>query len=191
MLWVNLIMDTFAALALATEPPNDELLNEKPYNKNDSIMTAVMFRNICGQAIYQIIVLIALLFFGVQLFGLTEYNGYSCSIDAFYMTNQGEMIPTCKTLHYTMVFNTFVFMQVFNQINARKLGDREFNVFSRFFNNWLFLLIMIIIIAVQVLMVQYGGKPLRCVPLTPVQHGYCIAVGAFSLFIGKEWIFLN
>lgn len=52
MLWVNLIMDTLAALALATEPPSEELLNEKPYTRNEKIVTPVMWRNITGQGIY-------------------------------------------------------------------------------------------------------------------------------------------
>lgn len=52
MLWVNLIMDTLAALALATEPPHPSLLDQPPYGKRDSIMTAVMFRNIVGQALF-------------------------------------------------------------------------------------------------------------------------------------------
>jgi magnesium-transporting ATPase (P-type) len=61
--------------------------------------------------------------------------------------------PTPKCYHYTMIFNTFVFMQVFNQINARKLGVYEYNVFRGFFNNWLFLFIMIVTIGVQICMV--------------------------------------
>jgi magnesium-transporting ATPase (P-type) len=52
MLWVNLIMDTFAALALATEPPSDELLLQKPYRRDDIIVTPVMWRNIVGQGLY-------------------------------------------------------------------------------------------------------------------------------------------
>ena len=48
MLWVNLIMDTLAALALATEPPSDELLLAAPYSRNEKIVTAVMWRNIIG-----------------------------------------------------------------------------------------------------------------------------------------------
>jgi len=52
MLWVNLIMDTFAALALATEPPSDELLKHKPHSREDSIITSVMWRNIIGQSIF-------------------------------------------------------------------------------------------------------------------------------------------
>jgi P-type Ca2+ transporter type 2C len=52
MLWVNLIMDTFAALALATEPPTDALLERKPQGKNESIVSRTMWRNIIGQSIY-------------------------------------------------------------------------------------------------------------------------------------------
>lgn len=64
MLWVNLIMDTFAALALATEPPSQSLLDRKPEKREDKIVNAVMWRNIFGQAIYQIVVLLVLLFCG-------------------------------------------------------------------------------------------------------------------------------
>jgi magnesium-transporting ATPase (P-type) len=52
MLWVNLIMDTFAALALATEPPSDELLNHPPHTRHEKIVNSVMWRNIIGQALY-------------------------------------------------------------------------------------------------------------------------------------------
>lgn len=64
MLWVNLIMDTFAALALATEPPSLELLNQPPYGKNESIVNSIMWRNVLGQGFYQIAVLCVLLFAG-------------------------------------------------------------------------------------------------------------------------------
>lgn len=62
MLWVNLIMDTFAALALATEPPESNVMTRKPYHKNATIVTEVMWRNVFGHAIYQSIVLIVLIF---------------------------------------------------------------------------------------------------------------------------------
>ena len=64
MLWVNLIMDTCGALALATEIPHISLLEQKPHKRNDDILDMVMYRNICGQALYQIIVLLTLLFAG-------------------------------------------------------------------------------------------------------------------------------
>jgi magnesium-transporting ATPase (P-type) len=64
MLWVNLIMDTFAALALATEPPPPTILERAPYKKDNPIITPIMARNVQGHAIYQIIVLLIILFAG-------------------------------------------------------------------------------------------------------------------------------
>tara|TARA_B110001469_G_C9469656_1_gene236116 strand:+ start:109 stop:447 length:339 start_codon:yes stop_codon:yes gene_type:complete len=64
MLWVNLIMDTFAALALATEPPAENILERQPMHKDDAIMNKVMWRNVFGHAVYQIIVLIIVIFVG-------------------------------------------------------------------------------------------------------------------------------
>jgi len=70
MLWVNLIMDTFAALALATEAPSDELFNRLPAKKTERIVNNVMWRNIFGHAFYQIVVLMCMLFFGQEAFDL-------------------------------------------------------------------------------------------------------------------------
>ena len=64
MLWVNMIMDTFAALALATEPPDADILDRPPYSKNAAIVTEVMWRNVHGHAIYQIIIICFVIFFG-------------------------------------------------------------------------------------------------------------------------------
>jgi calcium-translocating P-type ATPase len=70
MLWVNLIMDSFASLALATEPPNDSLLNRPPHGRNEFIISPNMWRNIMGHSLYQIIVLCILLFLGPELLGI-------------------------------------------------------------------------------------------------------------------------
>lgn len=64
MLWVNLIMDTFAALALATEPPADDILTRQPYDKDAPIMSELMWRNVFGHALYQIIILVVIIFVG-------------------------------------------------------------------------------------------------------------------------------
>lgn len=181
MLWVNLIMDTFGALALATEPPAADILDQPPYKRTERIVTAVMWRNIIGQFIFQATVLCIFLFFGKSLFG---YN-YLESEPFFKKNSEGDMEPTQKTEHYTIIFNTFVFMQVFNEINARKIAPREFNVFSGFFNNFLFLGIILATILVQVGLVQYGGQPVRTAPLSPKQHGLCIVIGMFSLIQSK------
>ena len=67
MLWINLIMDTFAALALATEPPPKDILDRRPYAKDDPIVTEVMWRNVFGHAIYQAIILLVIVFAGQGL----------------------------------------------------------------------------------------------------------------------------
>jgi len=95
------------------------------------------------------------------------------------------MVATEKTEHYTLIFNTFVFMQIFNEINARKLRNDEYNVFAGFLNNFLFLGIVITTTIVQVALVQYGGQPIRTSPLSLNQHLLCIGIGLFSLVQGK------
>lgn len=67
MLWVNLIMDTFAALALATEPPQDDILERQPYKKDAAIVTEVMWRNVFGHAIYQALIIVVVIFAGQNL----------------------------------------------------------------------------------------------------------------------------
>lgn len=126
MLWVNLIMDSFAALALATEPPSDELLYRQPYKKDEYIITAAMWKTIIGAAIYQISILMTLLFLGDELFGVDPIPPASVQ----WSFENGKLL--------TIVFNTFVFMQVFNEINCRKLKSEELNVFKGFFNNLIF-----------------------------------------------------
>lgn len=64
MLWINLIMDTLASLALATEPPTEDLLNRKPYGRTKSLISRTMFKNIVGHALYQLTVLFVLLYAG-------------------------------------------------------------------------------------------------------------------------------
>merc|ERR1712167_419910 len=75
-------------------------------------------------------------------------------------------------------------MQLFNQLNSRKLGEKDYNIFADFFNNWMFIIIPIITFAVQMVIVEYGGRYMRAYPLTWEQNAYCMAIGAFSLIIG-------
>uniref|UniRef100_A0A7N8YBJ1 Calcium-transporting ATPase n=1 Tax=Mastacembelus armatus TaxID=205130 RepID=A0A7N8YBJ1_9TELE len=123
MLWVNLIMDTFASLALATEPPTEALLLRKPYGRNKPLISRTMMKNILGHGVYQLTIIFALLFAGEKMFDID--SGRNAPLHA----------PPSE--HYTIVFNTFVMMQLFNEINARKIhGER--NVFDGIFNNPIF-----------------------------------------------------
>ena len=122
-----------------------------------------MWRNILGQALFQITVLLVLLFGGKSLFGYS----YDADLPFFIIDPiNATFTATEKTEHYTLIFNTFVFMQIFNEINARKLGNKEYNIFNGFFNNYLFLGIILATCVVQYLLVQYGGVPVRTTPLT-------------------------
>ena len=148
-----------------------------------------MWRNIFGHGIYQIIVLLILLFFGKDWFGFTYTDDTplvttTAWIEANPNSGYSENEMTQKTHLYTIVFQSFVFMQLFNQINARKLGARDFNIFAGFFNNWLFLFITVITFAVQYAMVEFAGRFATVVPLTLRENGICLAIGSGSLIWG-------
>ena len=166
MLWVNLIMDSLASLALATEPPTDDLLKRPPYGRNRSIISPAMRWNIIGHSIYQLVVLIVLLFAGDKIFGISSGRGLSHDAE--------------PTEHYTIIFNTFVFMQLFNQINARTLYH-EWNPLKGILGNPLFILIELIEAGLQVALVQVGGSWFRTAPLSSAQWGACIVLGAISI----------
>ena len=173
MLWVNLIMDSFASLALATEPPSEDLLKRKPYKKTTDILTKMMKVNIGSQAILQIVILLVVLFFGEMIFGVPsdrELNHYTWNNEVGY--------------HFTIFFNIFVFLQVFNSINSRKLLQKEANIFIGLTNNPMYIGIQLIIIGGQMLLVEFGGRAVRTQPLTLMQHLGCIAIGSTSLVLG-------
>jgi magnesium-transporting ATPase (P-type) len=210
MLWVNLIMDTFASLALATEPPTDELLNRQPYGRLEDIVTPMMWRNILGQALFQILILTLILFFGDRIFGVKSSRMIMSAAEKKLLWD-AEGMPPFPTIegedpedtheryedwveemlwnpsdyvHYTMFFHIFVFLQVFNEINCRKLKNTEINVFENFFNNYLFVGVLLFTIVLQMVFVQYGGKAIKCAELNMTQHTICLLIGACSLIIG-------
>jgi len=142
LLWVNLLMDSLASLALASEPPVDELLQKPPVNRTDSMITKHMWANMLGQATYQIAVVMFLLFAGPDILNVEE--GHK-------VEERDE-----NSEHYTIIFNTFVWMQLFNEMNARKLKG-EVNVFKGILDNPLFYCILITTAVLQVIIVQYGS----------------------------------
>ncbi len=83
--------------------------------------------------------------------------------------------------HYSIFFNVFVLLQVFNEINARKLKADEFNVFESFFNNKLFLVILVCTIIIQLTMVKYGGESLKTVELSFKENVLCLLLGSTSI----------
>jgi magnesium-transporting ATPase (P-type) len=83
--------------------------------------------------------------------------------------------------HFTILFDTFVMFQLFNEINCRKVQMNEVNVFKNFFNNWMFHFIFILTFIVQIVFVQFGGEFMGCSGLNFWQHLTCIGIGACAL----------
>ncbi|XP_044207103.1 plasma membrane calcium-transporting ATPase 1-like isoform X2 [Thunnus albacares] len=170
MLWVNLIMDSFASLALATEPPTEALLLRNPYGRDKPLISRTMMKNILGHAVYQLTLIFTLLFMGEKIFDIR--SGRNAPLHA----------PPSQ--HYTIVFNTFVLMQLFNELNARMIhGER--NIFKGIFNNPIFCSILVGTFLVQFVIVQFGGKPFSCVSLNVEQWLWCVFLGLGSLVWGQ------
>ncbi|XP_073447824.1 plasma membrane calcium-transporting ATPase 2 isoform X7 [Aquarana catesbeiana] len=170
MLWVNLIMDTFASLALATEPPTESLLLRKPYGRNKPLISQTMMKNILGHAVYQLTLIFTLLFAGEGIFNIDS--------------GRNAPLHSPPSEHYTIIFNTFVLMQLFNEINARKIhGER--NVFDGIFRNPIFCTIVLGTFGIQIVIVQFGGKPFSCAPLQLDQWMWCIFLGFGELVWGQ------
>ncbi|XP_071816390.1 plasma membrane calcium-transporting ATPase 1-like isoform X2 [Apostichopus japonicus] len=162
MLWVNLIMDTFASLALATEPPTPALLMRKPYGRTKPLISRLMMKNILLHGVYQIIVLFVMLFKGPELFDVDD--GIEGGISG----------P--PTIHYTIIFNTFVLMQLFNEINARKVhGER--NVFTGISKNAIFLAVVIGTFIAQIILVEFGSIVFSSTGLSLSEWLWCLFFG--------------
>ncbi|KAL8792570.1 MAG: hypothetical protein Q9195_004792 [Heterodermia aff. obscurata] len=157
LLWVNLIMDTFAALALATDAPSEKILNRPPVPKRAALITTNMWKMILGQAVYQLAVTFTLYFAGAKIL---HYD-----LDA----NNGLL----RTELNTIVFNTFVWMQIFNEFNNRRL-DNKFNIFEGVLKNYFFIGINAIMIGGQIMIIFVGGKAFQIKRINGHQWAICI-----------------
>lgn len=125
LLWINIIMDTFAALALATDPASEALLDRKPEKKSSPLFTVDMYKQIFGQSAYQVLITLIFHFLGNKIFG-------------FHHENDSELQKHHDTIVQTVVFNIFVFAQIYNSINSRRL-DNKLNVFEGVTRNYYFM----------------------------------------------------
>ncbi|KAH9230279.1 hypothetical protein K456DRAFT_1752468 [Colletotrichum gloeosporioides 23] len=164
LLWVNLIMDTFAALALATDPPTEKILDRPPQGKKKALITTNMWKMIIGQSIYQLIVTFVLYFGGGAILN--------------YDLND----PDKKLDLETIVFNTFVWMQIFNEFNNRRL-DNKFNIFEGVHRNLFFIVINCIMVGLQLSIIFIGSRAFQISPggLDGTQWGISIVVSALCL----------
>lgn len=161
MLWINLIMDTLAALALATEPPSDEVMQQKPVGWSEPLVTNRMWRDLIGQACYQLAVMFILYYRGEQIFRLQG-------------STESKVVQ-----RNTIIFNSFVFCQIFNEINSRKPNSK--NIFKGIFRSRIFLSILATTVIVQVLIVEFLMNFAQTTRLSWQEWIVCIAIGFLSL----------
>ncbi|KAI8647336.1 PMCA-type calcium-translocating P-type ATPase [Parasitella parasitica] len=159
LLWVNLIMDTFAALALATDPPSPDLLDRQPEARTAPLINTCMWKMITGQSTYQLAVILVMLYTDIL--------------------NLSHDMVTLQTV----IFTTFVFCQIFNEVNCRRI-DNQLNIFKGVLQNKFFMLIFTISIVGQIIIVQYGGTAFQTVPLSKSHWVMCVLIGLASIPIG-------
>lgn len=165
MLWVNLIMDTFAALALASIPPSESVMREKPRKKTDFIITPAMRNNILGVGTI----------FLVALMGMILYFD--------------KMDGGMNVQHLTVFFTFFVMLQFWNLFNARVFGTND-SAFKGITKSYGLEFVVIAILVGQFLIVQFGGKVFRTEPLDFITWLKIIGVSSLVLWIGEliRWI---
>jgi len=168
LLWLNLIMDTLAALALATDSPTRSLLERKPERKDAPFISPAMWKMIIGQAIFQIVVVFILMFAGPQrLFGWLS-EGPEADVTARWNST---------------IFNMFVWFQIFNAFNCRRI-DNRFNIFEGITKNFYFMGILAVMIGGQVMIVFIGGAALDVERLGGTEWAISILLGILTLPLG-------
>ena len=172
LLWVNMIMDSMGALALATEPPSPHLMERKPFGRSAPLVNKEMWRNIVVMSLYQLIVCLVLLFAGQDLLGIDESDG-----DGHYRTLRVNSV----------IFNAFVFMQIFSEINSRKIT--EWNVFEGIQSSPIFCFIIFLTIGTQAAFIEGVGRTIvgpaiGFMNLTGGEWAVCIVIGFCSLPVG-------
>lgn len=216
MLWVNLIMDTLASLALATEPPTEELLNRKPHSRDEYIISKKMFKHIICQSIFQITIIMLLLFTG-ELWIPETADGFDNVIGnnlqaKYYKGVTGSTVCSGRlnliaggadysqyydvyhvySRHFTVIFNTFVMMQLFNFLNSRKLNDEvqypltQTNIFEGITRNVVFMVIVLSILGLQIILVTFGSTAMGVYShygLNLQQWGLSIGLGSIGLLV--------
>ncbi|KAL7101503.1 hypothetical protein ACP275_08G058000 [Erythranthe tilingii] len=160
LLWVNMIMDTLGALALATEPPNEELMKRAPVGRKGNFISVVMWRNILGQSLYQFLIIWFLQSHGKTIFRL---HGY----------------PDSDLVLNTIIFNTFVFCQLFNEVNSREM--EKVDVLDGILDNYVFVLVVGATVLFQIIIIEYLGTFASTTPLTFMQWFVSILIGFFGM----------
>ncbi|XP_048322358.1 calcium-transporting ATPase 2, plasma membrane-type [Ziziphus jujuba] len=159
LLWVNMIMDTLGALALATEPPTDDLMKHAPVGRKGNFISNVMWRNILGQSFYQFMIIWFLQAKGKAIFRLDG--------------------PDSDLILNTLIFNTFVFCQVFNEISSREM--EEIDVLKGILDNYVFVAVIGCTVFFQIIIVEFLGTFANTTPLSFAQWFLSVFIGFLGM----------
>ena len=188
MLWVNLIMDTFAALALASLPPDERVMRDRPRKTTDYIITRKMGAFILGTG----------LFFVVLLFGFLQYLKHTdlTRLSAFSLTgfvsdffNFHEVKQGLSAYELSLFFTFFVLLQFWNMFNAKAFGTHR-SAFAGLWKSRGFLLVLLAILGGQYLIVTFGGPLFNVMPLAWSDWGILLLVTSLVVWAGEllRWI---
>ncbi|KAK9284222.1 hypothetical protein L1049_023391 [Liquidambar formosana] len=164
-----MIMNALGALALVTEPPNDDLMKRSPVKRRGKLISNVMWRNILGQSFYQSMVI-------------------------WYLQAKGKAIfcldgPDSDLMLNTLIFNSFVFCQVFNEINSREM--EKINVFKAMQENYFCVAVLSGTVLFQIIIVEFLGTFADTSPLTLAQWSLGIFIGFLSTPIAAGLKMIN
>lgn len=178
LLWINIIMDTFAALALSTEPPRPKTMTERPIPRNASIITKTMGITILTVSLYQMVILFTGLFLGWFVDSAHRYNASIPISDPEYLSHNLQAL--------TVFFTVFIMFQFWHKFNCRALTYND-SVFRFLTKNKPFIFIVTTITIVQIVMVQIPvvGEFFRTEPLNLKQWIEIIIVTATIIPVAK------
>ncbi|CCE63566.1 hypothetical protein TPHA_0F00800 [Tetrapisispora phaffii CBS 4417] len=181
LLWVNLIMDTLAALALATDKPDENIMNKKPLGRDAALISFSSWKMIIAQSILQLIVTFIL-----------HFNG-----QAIFYGDQDDVSGKDQQRLDTLTFNTFVWLQFFTLLVSRKLDEADgittwrgrctlsnLNFFQHLFRNYYFIAILLLIGILQILIVLFGGVAFSIEAQTKEMWFTAVLCGMLSLPMG-------
>jgi P-type Ca2+ transporter type 2C len=161
LLWVNLIMDTLAVLAFCLDEPASDTMHRPPVGRTEPFITRAMWRNILGMGLYFTLMLIVL--------QATHFLG----------SGSGGSLELSS-----IIFTTYIFFQVFNQLNCRVLNPRR-SAFSGLLASRKFLSVVAFIVIVQIVLTQIGGKVFATEPLSLMTWGKILLLTSTALWIGE------
>lgn len=180
MLWVNLIMDTFAAMALASLPPEELVMRDKPRKTSDFIITRKMRSVIGVTSVSFLVVLMGLIY-------IFKCNDVTC-LDVLWSDSLSLTLPASgselSAYELSLFFTVFVMLQLWNMFNAKAYLTRK-SAFATMMKSQSFMLIALVILVGQIVIVNFGGAMFNVTPISLVDWLYIIAGTSVVLIVGE------